>query len=167
MVLFMPVWRHLWHSGAVVVFFLKVFQWHFQNSFRACRQIMTYAAHDHMGSTVTSDLMTMHLLSGVRGFVAMGMTTCAPFDLILGRNTAVHSAFVRTQHLVRTIVTCNMCNKSDIPSHMYSWKAWQFCLYYLSNLGFRIISQKSWSKPGCQLPRNHLCLLNFIKPYAI
>lgn len=39
MVLFMLVWRHLWHSVAVVVFFLKVFQWHFQNSFRASRQI--------------------------------------------------------------------------------------------------------------------------------
>ncbi len=39
MVLFMLVWRHLWHSGAVVVFFLKVFQWQFHNSFRASWQI--------------------------------------------------------------------------------------------------------------------------------
>lgn len=81
---------------------------------------MTYAAHDHMGSTVTSDLIVIHLLSGVRGIVAMGMTTCAPFDLILGSNTAVHSAFVRAQLLAWAIVTCNMCNKSDIPSQTYS-----------------------------------------------
>lgn len=69
---------------------------------------------------MTPDLIVIHLLSGVRGIVAMGMTTCAPFDLILGSNTAVHSAFVRAQLLAWAIVTCNMCNKSDIPSHTYS-----------------------------------------------
>lgn len=134
---------------------------------------MTYAAHDHMGSTVTSDLMTIHLLSGVRGFVAMGMTTCAPFDLIVGRNTAVHSAFVRAQLLVWTIVTCNMCNKSDIPSHTHSWKAWQFCLYYfapvLQGLGINFRKAEVANQDGSFFLNNHLCQLNLksIKPADI
>ncbi len=133
---------------------------------------MTYAAHDHMGSTVTSDLMTMHLLSVVRGFVAMGMTTCAPSDLILGRNTAVHSAFVHTQLLVWTIVTCNMCNKSDISSHTHSWKAWQFCLYYLAavleglGLNFR---KAEVANQDVSFLFSHFCRLNLksIKPNQI
>ncbi len=108
------------------LFFLKVFQWHFQNSFRASRQIndlcstRPYGEHRDLWSYDNA-----FALSG-EGLCCYGddyMRTLWPYP---GQEHGCPLCLVRTQLLVWTIVTCNMCNKSDISSHTHSWKAWQF-----------------------------------------